>query len=87
MIQRYRDGVHLRSSRNSVITLSHDGTVELCLANITQRDAGVYKCIAMNEVGKAETSANLIMIDERNEKSSTEKTSVNVQPLSDPDLP
>lgn len=44
------------------MTLAHDGTVELVLANATSRDAGVYTCTATNEVGKAETSTRVSVI-------------------------
>ncbi|KAJ9593668.1 hypothetical protein L9F63_014779, partial [Diploptera punctata] len=55
----HRDGVRLRPSRRIVMTLDHDGTVELALAGVTARDAGVYSCTATNEVGRAETSAKV----------------------------
>nr|CAD7199638.1 unnamed protein product [Timema douglasi] len=55
----HRDGVRLRPSRRAVMTLDHDGTVELALAGATPRDAGVYSCTATNEVGRAETSARV----------------------------
>lgn len=41
------------------MTLSHDGQVELCLGGIKLRDAGIYTCVATNEVGKTETSAKV----------------------------
>lgn len=44
------------------MTLSHDGTVELSLAKVTSRDAGVYGCTAINEVGRAETSTRVNVI-------------------------
>ncbi|PNF38132.1 hypothetical protein B7P43_G14601, partial [Cryptotermes secundus] len=55
----HRDGVRLRPSRRIVMTLNHDGTVELALAGISARDAGVYSCTATNEVGRAETSTRV----------------------------
>ncbi|XP_069686561.1 titin homolog isoform X2 [Periplaneta americana] len=55
----HRDGVRLRPSRHIVMTLNHDGTVELALAGVTARDAGVYSCTATNEVGRAETSGRV----------------------------
>ena len=59
MLHRHRDGVRLRPSRRIVMTLDHDGTVELALAGVTARDAGVYSCTATNEVGRAETSTRV----------------------------
>lgn len=59
LYNRHRDGVRLRPSRRIVMTLNHDGTVELALAGVSARDAGVYSCTATNEVGRAETSTRL----------------------------
>ncbi|OAD58520.1 Myosin light chain kinase, smooth muscle [Eufriesea mexicana] len=58
----HRDGIRLRPSRRAVMTLDHDGTIELCLAKVTARDAGVYCCTATNEVGCAETSTRVAII-------------------------
>jgi hypothetical protein len=41
------------------MTLNHDGTIELALAGVSARDAGVYSCTAANEVGRAETSTRV----------------------------
>lgn len=51
----YRNGVRLRPSRRLYATLDNDGYVELLITNIDQSDAGVYKCIASNAVGKVES--------------------------------
>ncbi|XP_043669858.1 titin-like isoform X2 [Vespula pensylvanica] len=67
----HRDGLRLRPSRRTIMTLNHDGTVELSLAKVTCRDAGVYSCTAINEVGRAETSTRvnvIIGIDEADDK-------------------
>ncbi|XP_047350165.1 titin homolog isoform X6 [Vespa velutina] len=58
----HRDGLRLRPSRRTIMTLSHDGTVELSLAKVTSRDAGMYSCTAVNEVGRAETSTRVNVI-------------------------
>ncbi|XP_058807501.1 titin homolog [Phymastichus coffea] len=58
----HRDGIRLRPSRRAVMALSHDGTVELVLAGVTSRDAGVYTCTATNEVGRAETTTRISII-------------------------
>ncbi|XP_054274333.1 titin-like isoform X2 [Macrosteles quadrilineatus] len=50
-----RDGVRLRPSRRLVMTLDPEGRVELALAHLTERDAGLYTCSATNAVGRAET--------------------------------
>ncbi|XP_033210455.1 titin homolog isoform X2 [Belonocnema kinseyi] len=84
----HRDGVRLRPSRRAVMTLNHDGAVELSLANVTNRDAGVYSCTATNEVGRAETSTRIAILGP-DEQSSFEKLSphVVVDPPSDPKIP
>lgn len=43
------------------MTLSHDGTVQFSLANVTTRDAGVYSCTATNVVGQTETSTKIVV--------------------------
>ncbi|KAJ2954104.1 hypothetical protein O0L34_g2325 [Tuta absoluta] len=58
----YRDGVRLRPSRRAVMTLDHDGQIELALAAVTPRDAGVYTCTASNEVGRVTTSGKVEVI-------------------------
>ncbi|XP_072930915.1 uncharacterized protein [Epargyreus clarus] len=58
----YRDGVRLRPSRRAVMTLDHDGQIELALAAVTSRDAGVYTCAASNEVGRASTSGKVEVV-------------------------
>ncbi|KAG5320919.1 UNC89 protein, partial [Acromyrmex heyeri] len=58
----HRDGIRLRPNRRAVMTLSHDGTVQFSLANVTTRDAGVYSCTATNVVGQAETSTRVAVM-------------------------
>lgn len=41
------------------MTISHNGRVELCLGSLTYEDAGVYTCVATNEVGRTETSSRV----------------------------
>ncbi|CAG9558595.1 unnamed protein product [Danaus chrysippus] len=62
----YRDGVRLRPSRRAVMTLDRDGQIELALAAVTSRDAGVYTCTASNEVGRVSTSGKVEIIAEEN---------------------
>lgn len=45
------------------MTLDRDGQIELALAFVTYRDAGVYTCTASNEVGRASTSGKVIVIE------------------------
>lgn len=59
----YRDGVRLRPSRRAIMTLDRDGQIELALASVTGRDAGVYTCTASNEVGRASTSGKVEIIE------------------------
>lgn len=56
---RHRDGIRLRPSRRIVMTLDHDGTIELTIAGVTDRDVGVYTCTASNEVGRCETTCRV----------------------------
>lgn len=44
------------------MTLDRDGQIELALAFVTPRDAGVYTCTASNEVGRATTSGKVEVI-------------------------
>lgn len=55
----YKDGVRLRPSRHSVMTLSYDGRVELAIGAVTPKDRGVYTCVATNVVGRSESSATV----------------------------
>ncbi|CAK9829518.1 Myosin light chain kinase, smooth muscle [Anthophora retusa] len=84
----HRDGIRLRPSRRAVMTLNHDGTVELSLAKVTARDAGVYCCTATNEVGCAETSTRVAIIgtEMQNDEVSVEGVpTVTIGPT--PDIP
>ncbi|XP_047524821.1 uncharacterized protein LOC125062751 isoform X2 [Pieris napi] len=77
----YRDGVRLRPSRRAIMTLNRDGQIELALASVTPRDAGVYTCTASNEVGQASTSGKVeIVTDQREERR-------NVPTVICPDIP
>ncbi|XP_047544107.1 muscle M-line assembly protein unc-89-like isoform X2 [Vanessa atalanta] len=58
----YRDGVRLRPSRRAIMTLDRDGQIELAVASVTGRDAGVYTCTASNEVGTASTSGKVEIV-------------------------
>jgi Immunoglobulin I-set domain len=44
------------------MSLDHDGNVELRVTNACQRDAGVYTCTAVNEVGRAESSSRVLIM-------------------------
>jgi hypothetical protein len=54
------------------MTLSHDGIAELILAKVRSRDAGIYTCTATNEVGKAETSTKVCVIEPDNSLNTTD---------------
>lgn len=45
------------------MTLDRDGQIELALAFVTSRDAGVYTCTASNEVGSASTSGKVDVLE------------------------
>jgi Immunoglobulin I-set domain len=59
---RHRDGIRLRPSRRMEMSLDHDGNVELRVTNACYHDAGVYTCTAVNEVGRAESSARVLIM-------------------------
>lgn len=44
------------------MTLDHDGAIELAIAGVTERDAGVYTCTAANEVGRCETTCKVSIV-------------------------
>lgn len=44
------------------MTLDHDGTVELAIAHITEKESGTYTCTATNEVGRSETICKVNVI-------------------------
>lgn len=68
----FRNGVKLRPSRRVMISLDHDGFVELVITAATAQDAGLYSCTASNAVGQAETSG--LVVIESSEESSMELT-------------
>ncbi|KAF5273319.1 hypothetical protein FQR65_LT04741 [Abscondita terminalis] len=51
----YRNGVRLRPNRKTTMSLTHDGRIQFSLKETKLEDAGVYTCIATNEVGRCET--------------------------------
>ncbi|XP_043500905.1 titin homolog [Polistes fuscatus] len=87
----HRDGLRLRPSRRIIMTLSHDGTVELSLAKVSSRDAGVYSCTAINEVGRAETSTRVNVIVESDEPNDEQVQSLSeglpTVTIASPDVP
>ncbi|KAI4474132.1 hypothetical protein M0802_015766, partial [Mischocyttarus mexicanus] len=87
----HRDGLRLRPSRRTIMTLSHDGTVELSLAKVSSRDAGVYSCTAINEVGRAETSTRVNIIIESDEANDEQMQSLTeglpTVTIASPDVP
>lgn len=68
------------------MTLSHDGTVQFSLPNITARDAGVYSCTATNAVGHTETSTRVAVITDAVSDQSSIDGSFNIMSAS-PDIP
>lgn len=49
-----KDNVRIRLDRRMNTILTNDGTAELVISNATATDAGAYKCIATNAVGRCE---------------------------------
>ncbi|KAM0731548.1 Myosin light chain kinase, smooth muscle [Formica fusca] len=82
----HRDGIRLRPNRRAIMTLSHDGTVQFSLPNITSRDAGVYSCTATNAVGHTETSTRVAVITDAVSDQSSIDGSFNIMSAS-PDIP
>ncbi|VEN46037.1 unnamed protein product [Callosobruchus maculatus] len=70
----YRDGAKLRPSRRAVMTLSHDGRLELSIAGVTKQDGGAYTCVASNEVGRAESTAKVVVLDRDGNRDRTEES-------------
>ena len=70
-----------------MMTLNHDGTIELSLAKVTQRDVGVYCCTATNEVGCAETSTRVSIIGTETQHDETFVGVPTVTIASMPDIP
>lgn len=66
------------------MTLNHDGTVELELAHVTTRDAGLYCCTATNEVGRAESTTRVNVI-ENDEFKNTKQSLPDI--VQSPDIP
>lgn len=58
------------------MTLSHDGTVQFSLANVTARDAGVYSCTATNAVGHTETTTRVAVMTSQDQSYIDELSSV-----------
>lgn len=60
----YRNGVRLRPSRRIICTLDNDGFVEMLIAKTCPDDAGTYKCIASNAVGRSECVCKVMIMDD-----------------------
>lgn len=70
------------------MTLNHDGTVELSLAKVTTRDAGMYCCTATNEVGCAETSTRVAIVSTQTQDNELSLEGVPIVTVaSTPDIP
>lgn len=63
------------------MTLSYNGCLELSLANVTARDAGVYTVVASNDVGRGESSARVDVIEGK--KTSTLESEAVEEPTSE----
>lgn len=70
----FRNGVKLRPSRRVMISLDHDGFVELVISGATHQDAGLYSCVATNAVGQAETSGLIVVESAEDENSIMNRT-------------
>lgn len=69
----HRNGVKLRPSRKILATLDCHGFVELVIAEATQRDSGIYVCVASNAVGKVESSCRVV-IEEADDEDQKHRT-------------
>lgn len=57
----YRNGTRLRRSRRFSSTLDKNGCTKFVIANATKGDAGLYKCVTANAVGRAESNCRIIV--------------------------
>ncbi|XP_076821104.1 immunoglobulin-like and fibronectin type III domain-containing protein 1 [Clavelina lepadiformis] len=60
----YKDGVRLRAN-NKYSMRNHYGVCTLTISDCRPRDAGIYKCEALNPTGRACSEANLTVIAEK----------------------
>ncbi|KAK5981099.1 hypothetical protein GCK32_014702, partial [Trichostrongylus colubriformis] len=58
-IHWYKDDKPIELSQHMVVEKLDDGKIKLTINNATKEDVGSYRCEAVNNVGKAETHANL----------------------------
>lgn len=57
----YRNNIRIRSTRRVVASIDNNGFIELIISNVTFDDAGTYKCVATNAVGRAESICNVVI--------------------------
>lgn len=80
----YRNNVRIRSTRRVTATIDNNGFTELIISNATLDDAGTYKCIATNAVGRAESLCNVIIEQCSNSNSSS---TMNIPNIYEPGMP
>lgn len=68
----------MRPDRDTVMSLNHDGAIELTLAHVSYKNAGLYCCIATNEVGRAESKAKVHVLTNTDDIESFSQSSLEI---------
>lgn len=56
---RFKDGAPIKASDRFIIQATEDGSYSLTIKDATTSDAGLYRCIAGNSLGSANTVGNV----------------------------
>lgn len=81
----YRNDIRIRPSRKIQVSLDNDGFIELLISNATFDDAGTYKCIASNAVGRVESICNIII--EKCDKKSINNDNIIIPSICESNIP
>lgn len=64
----YKDGVPLKTSENLKLSYNKDtGECALTINNVTDKDAGAYRCVASNSVGSSNTCCIISVKNDKEE--------------------
>lgn len=79
--------IDLTTKQNLIVEKLDDGTIKLKILSTLKEEIGVYKCEAVNKVGKAETSATLKYAQEIEIKAESESSMIHfIQELVDQEV-